>query len=72
MEAEEHKLVEIKGIGAHNVFGIKLVQEVSRRFLKERMMSKPACHSSKEVFDYLYHSLRDSKREKFKAIFLDA
>lgn len=72
LETEEHELMEIKGIGPHNVFGIKLVQEVSRRFLKERMMSKPACHSSKEVFDYLYHSLRDSKREKFKVIFLDA
>jgi DNA repair protein RadC len=36
------------------------------------MMSKPVCHSSKEVFDYLYHTLRDAKKEKFKAIFLDA
>ena len=72
LEADEEELQEIKGIGPHNVFGIKLVQEVSRLFLKEKMMSLPVCHSSKEVFDYLYHSLRDSITEKFKVLFLDA
>ncbi len=66
------ELQKIKGIGAHNIFGLKLIQEVSRRFLKERMMSKRYCHSSKEVFDYLYHALRDLRREKFKVLFLDA
>lgn len=72
LEADEAELREIKGIGPHNVFGIRLVQEVSRRFLKEKMLSQPACHSSKEVFDYLYHSLRDAKTERFKVLFLDA
>lgn len=72
LEAEDEELLEIKGLGPHNIFGIKLVQEVSRRFLREKMMSRPVCHSSREVFDFLYHSLRDSKKEKFKVIFLDA
>jgi DNA repair protein RadC len=72
LEADEAELQEIEGIGPHNVFGIRLVQEVSRRFLKEKMLSRPACHSSKEVFDYLYHSLRDAKKEQFKVLFLDA
>jgi DNA repair protein RadC len=66
------ELQKIKGIGPHNIFGLKLIQEVSRRFLKERMMSRPYCHSSKEVFDYLYHALRDLRKEKFKVLFLDA
>lgn len=72
LEADEEELREIKGIGPHNVFGIRLVQEVARRFLKEKMLSRPVCHSSKEVFDYLYHSLRDAKTERFKVLFLDA
>jgi DNA repair protein RadC len=72
LEADEEELQEIKGIGPHNVFGIRLVQEVSRRFLKEKMLSRPVCHSSKDVFDYLYHSMRDSKIERFKVLFLDA
>ena len=72
LEATSEDLQEIDGIGPRNVFGIKLIQEVSRRFLRERMMSKPVCHSSQEVFDYLYHSLRDAKQEKFKVVFMDA
>jgi len=72
LEASPDELQEIQGIGPHNIFGLKLIQEVSRRFLKEKMMSRPYCHSSKEVFDYLYHALRDVKKEKFKVLFLDA
>jgi DNA repair protein RadC len=71
LEADAHELQKISGIGWHNIFGIRLVQEVSRRFLKERMMSRPYCRSSGEVFDYLYHSLRDLKKEHFKVLFLD-
>jgi DNA repair protein RadC len=36
------------------------------------MLNKPYCHSSKEVFEYLYQALRDLKREKFKVMFLDS
>jgi DNA repair protein RadC len=72
LEAPFDELQKINGIGPHNIFGLKLVQDVSRRFLKEKMMNKPYCHSSKEVFDYLYHTLRDLRREKFKVLFLDA
>jgi len=72
LEASSHELLRIKGIGPHNVFGIKFVQEVSRRFLRERMMRKAYCRSSREVFDYLYHALRDLKKETFKVLFLDA
>lgn len=72
LEASTLDLQKVKGIGPHNVFGLKFVQEVSRRFLRERMMSRPYCRSSREVFDYLYHALRDLKKEKFKVLFLDA
>lgn len=71
LEAEPEDLQDIKGIGLKNIFGIQLVQEVSRRFLKDRMMNRPVCQSSKDVFEYLYHTLRDAKREKFKVMFLD-
>ena len=72
LEASPHDLQRIRGIGPHNVFGLRFVQEVSRRFLREKMMSRAFCRSSREVFDYLYHSLRDLKKEKFKVLFLDA
>ena len=72
LEASPHDLQRISGIGPHNVFGLRFVQEVSRRFLREKMMSRAYCRSSREVFDYLYHSLRDLRKEKFKVLFLDA
>jgi DNA repair protein RadC len=72
LEAPADELQEIKGIGPRNIVALRFIQEVSRRFLKDRMMSKPYCHSSEEVFDYLYHALRDLKKEKFKVLFLDA
>lgn len=72
LEAPFDQLMEIQGIGPNNIFGLKLIQEVSRQFLREKMLAGAYCRSSKEVFDYLYHTLRDSKREKFKALFLNA
>jgi len=71
LEAPLEELQEIKGIGPHNAFGIKFVQEVAREFLKEKILQKPICKSSKEVFDYLYHSMRGLKKEIFKVLFLD-
>jgi len=71
LEADARDLQRIRGIGTHNVFGIRLVQEVSRRFLKDRMLSRPFCRSSGEAFDYLYHSMRDLRKEHFKVLFLD-
>ena len=71
LEAPAHELQEISGVGPANIFGIKLVQEVAREFLKEQILNKPYCKSSREVFDYLYHSMRDRKKEVFKVMFLD-
>jgi len=69
MEASLEDLQQIKGIGPHNAFGIKLAQEVARRFLKEKIIDKPVYRSSQDIFDYLYHSMRDLKKEVFKIIY---
>jgi DNA repair protein RadC len=65
-------LQKIKGITTHNVFVIKFMQEIAREFLKEQVLDKPYCRSSREVFDYLYHCMRDLKKEVFKVMFLDS
>jgi DNA repair protein RadC len=72
LEAAPEELQEIDGIGPHSVFGIKLVQEVARKFLKDKIIDKPVYTSSQEVFDYLYHSMRDLKKEVFKIICLNS
>jgi DNA repair protein RadC len=72
LEADSKELQRIKGIGPHNAFGMKLVQEVAREFLKEKMLEKPILKSSQQVFDYLYHSMRDLKKEIFKVLLLNS
>jgi DNA repair protein RadC len=72
LAASLEELQQIKGIGPHSAFGIKLMQEVAREFLKEKIMEKPFCKSSREIFDYLYHAMRDRKKELFKVIYLNS
>jgi DNA repair protein RadC len=72
LAASPEELQQIKGIGPHSAFGIKLVQEVAREFLKEKIMDKPFYKSPQEIFDYLYHSMRDLKKEVFKVIYLNS
>lgn len=72
IEAPSEELQTIKGIGPKNVFGIKFVRAVTERYLKTKLIKKDPIRSSKELFDYLYQSLRDKKREIFRVVFLDA
>ena len=71
LEAPSEELQQIDGIGPHSAFGVRLMQEVAREFLKEKIIDKPIYKSPKELFDYLYHSMRDLKKEIFKVIYLN-
>jgi DNA repair protein RadC len=71
LEAEPAELKEIKGIGDNNVFGLKIAQSVSRRYLADRIIDKDFIRSADEVIDYLKHNLRDKSREVFLAIYLN-
>ena len=72
LEAPADELQQISGIGPHSAFGIRLVQEAAREFLKEKIIDKPIYKSAREVFDYLYHSMRNLKKEVFKVIYLNS
>jgi DNA repair protein RadC len=72
LEAPLDELQQIDGIGPHSAFGIKLVQEVAREFLKEKIIDKPVYKSSPEVLEYFYHSMRDLKKEVLKVIYLSS
>jgi DNA repair protein RadC len=66
LSASPGELQQIKGIGPHSAFGIGLMQAVAREFLKEQIIEKPYYRSAQAIFDYLYHSMRDLKKEVFK------
>ena len=71
LEAEPTELKEIKGIGDNNVFGLKIAQSVSRRYLADRIIDQDFIRSADEVIDYLKHNLRDKSREVFLVIYLN-
>ena len=71
-EAAPRDLCEIPGIGPKNLFGIKLIPAVCERYLEKRLTAGAVVHNSTTLFDYLYQSLKDKKREQFKVLFLDA
>lgn len=71
MTADDKELQKIKGIGEKNIFGIKFVMAVAEKFLKQNLIKKEICKSSKKVYDYLFFTMRDLKKEVFKVIFLD-
>ncbi len=72
LEASSDALQKIKGVGPNNSFAIHFLHAVARRYLKHRLQEKQYLHSSKQVAEYLIHSMRDLQHEAFTAIFLDA
>jgi DNA repair protein RadC len=72
LEAGVQELCRVPGIGPKNMIGIRLVRAVAERYLEKRLVLKDPIHNSRELFDYLYHGMRDKGRECFKVIYLDA
>lgn len=72
LDASHASLQKVDGVGPKNGFAIHFVQGVARRYLKQRLLGKTYLHSSKQVKEYLVHSMRGLKKEVFTTIFLDA
>ena len=72
LEASSEQLKAVKGIGETNIFGLKLARELAKMYLEQKTKEQYACRSSKEVFDYLYVSMRDLKKEVFKVIYVSS
>jgi len=70
LSAPLEKLTSIRGIGQKNALYLGLVHQVAARYLKDRVRKSSFFDSSRAVFDYLFHSMRDLKREVFKVLFL--
>ena len=49
-----------------------MIKAVADRYLEKRLVQKDVLNNSKQLFDYLYHSMRDNRRESFKAVFLNS
>lgn len=71
LEAPPALLKEIDGVGDRNIFGLKLVQAVARRYLKENLIEKDFIQASSQVMEYLVHHLKNRNREQFLIILLN-
>jgi DNA repair protein RadC len=71
LSAPMEKLTTIKGIGQKNALYLRFIHQVAGRYLKDRAEGKAFFRTSRAVFDYLFHSMRDLKREVFKVLFLN-
>ena len=71
-EASAEELCEVEGIGAKNLLGLKLVKAAAGRYLAANISYKDPLNNSGDLFDYLYHRMRDKAREEFLTLFLDA
>lgn len=72
LDASQAELELLEGIGPKNGFALHFVQGVARRYLRQRLVAKEYLRSSREVGEYLVHSMRGLKREVLMAVFLDA
>ncbi len=72
LEASAEELCRIEGIGPKNLFGIRLVKAVADRYLAGKLEKKNPLNNSSDLFDFLYHNMRDKQRERFRVIYLDA
>lgn len=65
------KLVEIQGVGTKNALYLSLIHQVAGRYLRDKAKGKSFFGSSRAVFDYLFHTMRDLKREVFRVLLLN-
>lgn len=72
LDASQPALQQVKGIGPKNIFALQFIQGVARRYLRQRVKGKQYIRSSKEVADYLIHSMRGLPHEVLTVVFLDA
>jgi DNA repair protein RadC len=72
LDAAPVQLQQVKGVGAKNTFALHFIQGVARRYLRQRVVGKEYVRSSREVADYLIHSMRGLQHEVLTVVFLDA
>ena len=72
LEASPRALQEVAGIGPRNLLGLRLIKAVADRYLEKKVIGADPVRNAAELFDFLYHRIRDTRRERFLVLFLDA
>lgn len=71
LEAAPEELIQIKGLGPHNIFGLKLFQALSTHYAKEKLPKKINFDSPQVVATFLQEKIGKEKKEHFYLLALD-
>lgn len=71
LDATPEELQEIKGVGPANIIGIKLFQEISKEYYKEKIDEQNFLNSPENVFNYLKGKIGKQKKEHFVILCLN-
>ena len=72
LEAASEELRQIKGLGPHNIFGLKLFQALSTHYAKEKLPKKITLDSPQAVAIFLQEKIGREKKEHFYILALDS
>jgi len=72
LEASEHSLCEVNGVGPLNSLGIRLIKAVADRYLEKKIVSKDVVQNPADLMEYLAQTIGYKHKEVFAAVFLDA
>jgi DNA repair protein RadC len=72
LEAAPEEMRQIRGIGPHNIFGLKLFQALSTRYAKEKLPKKIVLGSPQAVVAFLKEKIGGEKKEHFYILALDS
>jgi DNA repair protein RadC len=71
LDAPIERLLETEGIGIQSAILIKLVRDLSTKYLNEKLISKKRINSAFDVVDYLRAKLGAQKKETVMTLFLN-
>lgn len=71
VNAPEHLLREVKGVGEAVVTELKLIRAAAVRLIKAQIIERPVLSSWSEVLDYIKAVQAYEHREQFRILFLD-
>lgn len=71
LNAPEHLLTEVKGIGASTVTDFKVIQAAAARIARGEVKKRKVLSSWSAVIDYCRTAMAFAEREEFRILFLD-
>ena len=71
LDADAQDLKKISGISDHTALFLRLLKEIAILYLEKGLQNKDLLSSPAVVYDYLKASLKGSRDEEFKTLFLD-